>query len=499
MAIKYLQFKAAIIIIFPLILMILSIASTKIRPVSRVLRELRSSLNDYPLADFEYAEECKGKYNGNLFTYGGSREGCSCIDDRDNKTSKELVRPRKCPKNRTRNRCKRIPPTRSQNLEYWINGKFCSRYYNITSKIKGYLYYLNTSVLKNEECQNGYKKCGKLDDMDNYLCVPKDEDCPITDIVVSNTERDDLKDYNYSFIDNKYFYYSNKVDKQIITKLKVVEGKLCNDRTFIHTDYPQYFLDYNFKFYGCRHKIDGELYEKNFEILDTKSKEEFYLYSGLNMSHIYRNPNFEYPFFSLNANMNLYPQRYLGYDKQCLKKTDAFIDKNTIFNEQKIVEVDDYITSVVHINKINMWFCIVALGLSVIISILVMIFHQGFSKIFLIWGAVNLVMFIMILVPIIINLSYIAKFRKIPLCGSPATNTKINFYHSTSNKLKVITIFSFIFDIFYLLFNLAILFCKFFKDKSSGDSSDNSLLNKETNKSSDIDYNKPAEPFSNTD
>ena len=40
------------------------------------------------------------------------------------------------------------------------------------------------------------------------------------------------------------------------------------DRSRYHTDYPQYILDNNFTYYGCKHKIDGKLYE-NFEILDT--------------------------------------------------------------------------------------------------------------------------------------------------------------------------------------------------------------------------------------
>ena len=492
------KFIASIIIIFPLTLMILAIVSSKVKPVSRVLKELRSSLNDYPLAEFEYANICTGKYNGNLFTIAGFKDGCSCVNlERYNKkdNKKYLVAPRRCPVNKTANHCRKVPGSRSQNLEYWEKGKFCSKYYNISSGLKGYLHFLDSSVLKNEECKNGYKKCGKLDDMDNYLCVPEGEECPITDVIVSNKERDDLKDYNFSVIDDKYFYYTNKADKQIITKLKVIEGKLCTDRTFIDTEYPQYILDYNFEYYGCRHKIDGDIYEKNFEILDSTTKKEFFNYSGISMNEIFPNYTFsDFPFYSLNAKMNLYPQRYIGYDKQCLKKNGEFNSKNSILNEEKIIQVDLYIIDVVSKNRINMWFSIVALGLSIILSVLVIIFAERFPKIFLLWGAINLIMFIMILVPIIINLTKISKFKQIPLCGSSSTNTKINFYHASSKKLKVTTILSIIFDIFYLLFNIAILFYKFF---GKGKSSDDNLLSQDTNKSSNIDYNKNEEPFSN--
>ena len=491
------KFIASIIIIFPLTLMILSIVSIKVKPVSRILKELRSSLNDYPLSEFEYALNCTGKYNGNLYTYGGSREGCSCVGVSGyhyKQSGKYIVNPKQCTRNQTRNGCKKVPPTKSQNLEYWIEGKFCSKYYSINSKIKGYLYFLNNSVLKNEECQNGYKKCGKLDDMENYLCVPIEEECPINDFIVSDNMREDLKDYNYTFIDNKYFYYTNLADKPIITKLKVMEGKLCKDRTYLYTEYPQYILDNNFKYYGCRHKIEGDLYEKNIDIIDTKTKREVYEYSKLYMNDYYSKSYFDFPFFSLNAKMHLYPQRYIGYDKQCLKKTEAFNNKDSMFNEEKIIEVDNCILDIVFKNKINMGFSIAALVLSIITSILVIALDKDFSKIYLIWGSINLIMFIMILIPIIINLNKISKFQTIPLCGSSSTNIKIDYYHATSKKLKVTTILSIIFDILYLLFNITILFFKYFGENIfSGNYSDNSLLNKDTNKSSNIDYNKPPE------
>ncbi len=489
------QCMAFIIIIFPITLMILSIISIKVRPVSKILKELSSSLNDYPLAEFEYAKICNGKYNGNLFTIAGTKEGCSCVDVnryRKKQSGKYLVNPSSCTRNQTSNGCEKVPKTPSHNLEYWLNGKFCSKYYNLNSEIKGYLYFLNSSVLKDEECQNGYKKCGKLDDMNNYLCVPQDEECPINDIIVSSRERDDLKDYNFTVIEDNYYYYTNKADKPIITKLKVTEGKLCKDRTFIYTEYPQYILDYNFEYYGCRHKIENELYEKNFDILDTKTKEEFYSYSGIKMADYFKKSIFEYPFFSLNAKMNLYPQRYIGYDKQCLKNNGAFNAENSIFNEEKISEMDNYILDIVYKNKINKWFSVAALILCFIISFFVIVLTDRYKKLFLIWGGINLIMFIMILVPIIINLKKIPKFKQIPLCGNTTTNIKINYYHSTSKRLKITTILSIIFDILYLLYNIATLLFAFFGE--SGYSSDNYLLNQDTKKSSNIDFNKsPAE------
>jgi hypothetical protein len=65
-----------------------------------------------------------------------------------------------------------------------------------------------------------------LEDYDNYLCLPQDEECPINDIISSDIERlgligDRCKSL---YINNMYFYYTNKkIDKPVITKLKVGE------------------------------------------------------------------------------------------------------------------------------------------------------------------------------------------------------------------------------------------------------------------------------------
>ena len=264
-----LTYISMIIGIFPLSIFILSAINVKLDSVSTILEEIRSSLNDYPISNLNYAESCNSnEYNGNLFTFPGSVEGCSCVEvysyPRD-QTGEYEVNPGLCDFNQSRNGCSDIPEIPEKKLDAWANKKFCCKYYYLPdSSFKGYLYFLNNSVLENEECQSGYKKCGKLDDMGNYLCLPENEECPINDVITSRTRLEDLENKNYSYIivNSKYFYYTNQeVDKPVISKFKVVEGKLCVDKIYIHSDYPQYILDKKFEYYGCRHKINDKLYE----------------------------------------------------------------------------------------------------------------------------------------------------------------------------------------------------------------------------------------------
>ena len=51
--------------------------------VSTILEEISSSLNDYPISNLNYTEYCNNnEYNGYLFTFPGSVEGCTCADVR---------------------------------------------------------------------------------------------------------------------------------------------------------------------------------------------------------------------------------------------------------------------------------------------------------------------------------------------------------------------------------------------------------------------------------
>ena len=104
---------------------------------------------------------------------------------------------------------------------------------------------MNNSVLEKENCEKGYKKCGKLDDMGNYICVKENDECPINDIKVTDLRDEELERLNYShiIINYKYFYYTNTSEKPVISKLKVAEeGKICADTARYYTKYPQYNL-----------------------------------------------------------------------------------------------------------------------------------------------------------------------------------------------------------------------------------------------------------------
>ena len=117
---------------------------------------------------------------------------------------------------------------------------------NFTSEGLNNEYHQNyESLLKDssKECKENYKKCGILDTYGNIMCIPKEEECPINDMIVDlsskineyfskgykNIQLEDLpKDY-------ALYYTNKKTDNEIIVKYIFTDEipKIINEDNFI--------------------------------------------------------------------------------------------------------------------------------------------------------------------------------------------------------------------------------------------------------------------------
>ena len=464
--------------ICPFIVFIMSAIIVKITPISSVFSEITSSLNDYPIKNLSYNPDCKEKYVGTVYHFPGNQEGCSCIHDKDVEYTDEnsevginLVNFGLCTSmsSQKTNGCIDINSVNKKNLISWGKGKFCSKKYNTSEfELKGYLLYLNHSVLEEEECEKGYKKCGKLDDFGNYLCIEENDECPINDIKVTNSRDEEYEKLNYSYIiinDNKYLYYTNTSEKPVISKLKVVEdGILCIDKTQFFTKFPQYILDHNFNNYGCR-PINGNFYEKDIEILDYRTKEILYKDSDINLAKTFPNYKYGYPFSSLKANMTLYPHRYIGFDKKCFIENGVFDINNNPFTEIKTNNINELVSDIIFINNFTKWFSAFSIIIELLASAFCDIIVDDFQKRIWIWTLINCLLYISMAVPIYINMNKIMQLFLFPCCGNDIINTRINFYHTKQKTLKITTIISLVFINLQIVFNIAIIIIRYMIEK----------------------------------
>ena len=200
-----------------------------------------------------------------------------------------------------------------------ING-----YYFCYKKKKSYkeLLYNDQIIAKNEVCKIGYKNCGTIDTLEQELCIPENEDCPLYDVGIGN-ENDDHKNNNhYTFDVNSNIYYNNEkynnVNKKIIGKLILNEGQPC----------------YNLNEKLWRKFIDIEVEDSHLkcesEILG-KSSDDRYIENGkINYYKLYAD-NLLYYYFSyfyekkaeLSSNyVSLYKREFLGINKKCDEKSN---------------------------------------------------------------------------------------------------------------------------------------------------------------------------------
>ena len=56
-----------------------------------------------------------------------------------------------------------------------------------------------------ETCENNYKKCGILDTLGNIMCIPENDECPINEVIVDLTSKNNeyiYKDYKAIHLEN---------------------------------------------------------------------------------------------------------------------------------------------------------------------------------------------------------------------------------------------------------------------------------------------------------
>lgn len=437
----YLDISSFIVCVFPIITLIFSVRYTNTPYLTGILTELNNALNDYPLNELEYNESCtKNQFTQTLFKIPESVEGCSCVNVQEysyKQSNKSIVFRGKCKKNHTLNGCITISSYPSVNINKWRSKKFCSKKYN--KNILGYKYFFKNSVGENENCKAGYKKCGKLDDMGNDLCMPEKDPCPINDIIISNEALNNSNiTYKMFKMEDKYIYFTNKSNNPIITKLKTAEGKLCAGKGYYHTDYPQFILDSNFDKYGCRFKINGSIFDESIIKLDRMKKYELYDYNNFSMYSRY-NDSCEYPYYNLNEEIFLYVKRFIGFNKQCLKVNNLDID-STLFDDKTINKINESLLKNRMQHRILIWISIAAIDFYFMTCFFISIDKENNLNNFYIWCIITIPFYLAMTIVSIIGLVAMVNIKTYPLCNDSYTNSKLALFNTKSRKIILNTL-----------------------------------------------------------
>jgi len=101
-----------------------------------------------------------------------------------------------------------------------------------------YQYYLIHST--KSECEINYKKCGILDSMNNIMCIPNSEICPLNEIKTSLNENSNIYETG-NYFDYDLFYTNQNINNRIITNITIsdeqpkyitVDNFIFDDKTY---------------------------------------------------------------------------------------------------------------------------------------------------------------------------------------------------------------------------------------------------------------------------
>lgn len=323
---KNLHIFCDIILFIPLlgILISLFLLSNTLKDDIFIIKQLFDEWNNKPIQILQesYKKTCSeiGMYDLLSYDWPGIKQGCFC------ENNKKLYKNSCRENNLNQNDCKDISAKKNISMKKWKGSYFCG------SSIKPKSYFELNLVNKNERCSQKYKKCGIIDSLQNYLCVPENEICPLNKIEFMQG------------MENVRIETSNKkLDGKIFSSFKIAEKQLClnnNQRYFSEKDYllintlkdneSSSNLKTEFYLNGCHTAITDSQGKKhysflNYEIIDSDDKLSFYRKNEEFYNEVSQIPNYlsnyQHQFKMDDSNkMFLYASVYPGWKNNCDRK-----------------------------------------------------------------------------------------------------------------------------------------------------------------------------------
>ena len=200
------------------------------------------------------------------------------------------------------------------------------------------------------------------------------------------------------------------------------------------------------------------MYDESVTRLDFITKNDLYNDNNFSMYSRY-NDSCEYPYFSLNAEIFLYPKRYIGFNKKCLKENNIDID-NKIFKNENIDKINNSLLKNRRQHNILIWLSIAAIDFYLMTCIFIDIDEDNTLTNFYIWSIITIPFYLAMNIVAIIGLAAMSNIKKYPLCNDDKTNTKIKLFNKKSKNIFLNTLGLFIIINGQLLLTFILYFLK---------------------------------------
>jgi hypothetical protein len=340
----------------------------------------------------------------------------------------------------------------------------------------------------NKKCNNpNHKICGYLDKNKSLLCLNKDLECPINDLIITEKslfeKRSDKNLYKSILLNEKEaIYYTNQnPNGNIIIEILILPFQKCiiPDEGLLGRN--QYPLSASKGEMQCLNKIENINNDINYKILDQYSQENFYNENLINerikklkgyMEKDEKTGKYLYYQKAEDNTMKIYYSNYISWNKTCANPKINSINKNELL-ENYTISKDDVIFWK---NKLHI-FCLIA-GFNMILQFFfyfivkiliyknkIKFFASASFDLYLFLVNIFILIYIIILYNYTNNLIEPSYFFAKNKCGDDFTNKVLNFLFNDIMKIfsKLISIIFFAaFQILFIIIYYGINSKKFF-------------------------------------
>lgn len=355
--------------------------------------------------------------------FQGTKEGCNCLGRSGNLITKQTtdrINPYPCSYDLLNSNCYTVLPISPKTMKIWQTKILCIQQTNLT-----FYEHIRSAVNSKDDCPNGYVLCGQLDSMQNRLCVPSNDLCPINKIIISKYTVP--SDYTYQTIqitDELIIHYTTEGDNETIpVELTIVEGNKCIDPNEKNTRFDPYVLINQNKSYYCSVYNKTLKYDNRYIKLDSMATRELLDQNGL-LTPLLNLPH--YPKEQLDSVTSLFSRTYIGWNITCLTQ-----DQTSPEYLRNVTEIID------HVNKINISLLVVV-ALSFVYLLVISLFYKRLFPKDLFYlnvsNGISIVLFVIILGISIFGFIVISEIDfSIFTCGDTLTTY---FFDSLGTRLQ---------------------------------------------------------------
>lgn len=312
-------------------------------------------------------------------------------------------------------------------------------------------------------CGVGYKACGIIDSMKNYLCYPSNVDCPYNEIKVISNNDNVPNDKNYTQVtlgvsgsDGKMLFSNQDKNGNALNEFKIDDKTPCLSPDYKNLNIKPYYLETTWDHNTCKNKIGNEFEDKSYQKVDSTTYGR--LYSDNQIIGILSSmPNFQ-NYNYLNAETYLYYKNYVGLDMRC--KTELIGNGSATEFINSLLQLESTIGGVTTCALVGLIFGII--GLVVTIIFVIIFFCSGFDSEKIIFY--NIISMIFISIPALIissillskvnNTNYNLSILKEPNCTDPNTSLAISGFLDSVTTGKTMTYVYFSFSLIAIITNI---------------------------------------------